>query len=385
MDAAADTIYTRIFRARLARCMAGSLLILTAIAMVIGSVVAQVGAQILLLGWVISLLALPIGSTWTPMLEPRAAAERLATWSLRLPMLGLALVMPMTLHIVVMGSTGILPFDMFSSWIAVSSLVVSPAYVVLLWLLYQDAEHICTDDTPKHWQARSWAALWKTTLASCVPGIVLILPPIITFVTGAIFIPAMYFFSHRIRSWERTEQDWLSLARRVGLQATTVLPYNLPSLTGIVDGVRIEVSGWRTTTGSMVFELEAALGNPALLHLNISADPNDPAQIRLGEPVADAVLRIFSTQHTSADALAELLRDADRYAALMAVVHGLGGRVSLGRIRLRLPAASITPLWDALPKVIELAQLMRSSPASAPASHAVISPPQPLRQASPAG
>lgn len=301
-----------------------------------------------------------------------------------MPMLGLGLVMPITLHAMTMMCIGEMRTDDFSSWIWMSTLGAAQAYIVLSWLTYKDAERIVTNTAPEPWKKRAWAALWKTTAASCIPGIVLIgLPPLLTFLTGAAFIPAMYFLAHRTYDWERACTEWLTLASRLGLDAAQPRPCSLPKLTGIVDGVRIEASGCRTATGSMVFELEATLLNPALLHLNISANPSDPAQIRLGDPVTDAVLRVSSTSSTSASALDDLLRNDECYAALMAVVHGLGGRISQGRIRLRIQNSSTASLWDALPLVIDLARLMRQPIARVPP--AMLSPSSPLRRASPAG
>ena len=386
MDAVTNAIHLRLLRDRLARGMAGIVLILTAIAMVTGAMLSSLGLHILVIGWGMCLLVLMLGRLWATGLEPQLPGEALARWSLRLPMLGLALVMPMTLHAVVTVLIGKLTPADFSGWIQISSVIVGQAYIVLGWLVYQDAGLIVSDVNAVPWTKRAWAVLLKTSVASCIPSIVLLgVPPILTFITGAVFIPAMYFIAYRIQAWEQACLDWLSLARRLNVAATTALPYNLPTLTGVVDGVRLELSGWRTTTGGMVFNLEAALGCSALMHLNISADPNDPAQIRLGDPVADSVLRIFSSCSNTASHLLERLDDEECYAALMAVVHGLGGRITLGRICLRLETTSIAPLWSALPLVIDLAQLLRP-PAEhlAPAIQA-ISQPQPLHQASPAG
>jgi hypothetical protein len=360
------------------------LLVLTAFAMLIGAIAADVGPQVLLTGWGMSLLTLFLVRLWTPALVSHEASRTLTTWSLRMPMLGLALVMPVTLHAMTMMCIGEMSTNDFSSWIWMSTLGAAQAYVALCWLTYKDAERIATNTAAEPWKKRAWAALWKTTAASCIPGIVLLgIPPILTFLTGAAFIPAMYFLAHRINDWERACTEWLSLASRLGLDAAQPRLFSLPKLTGIVDGVRIEASGSRTATGSMVFELEAALLNPALLHLSISADPRDSAQIRIGDPVTDAVLRVSSTSSTSASALDDLLRNDECYAALMAVVHGLGGRISRGRIHLRIQTSSIASLWDALPLVIDLARLMRQP--SARVSPAVLSPPSPLRRASPAG
>ena len=386
MDAATHAIHVRLLRARLARVMAGIVLILTAIAMIVGAMVSSLGLYILVIGWGISLLMMMLGRLWAAALKPQCPEDMLARWGLRLPMLGLALVMPMTLHAVVTVLIGkVTPME-FSGWIQLSSVIVGQAYIVLGWLVYQDANRIVNDVDAIPWTQRAWAVLWKTSAASCVPSIILLgVPPILTFMTGSVFIPAMYFIAYRIQAWEQACQDWLTLARRINVEAANVQPYTLPTLNGVFDGVRLEFSGWRTMTGSMVLNLEAALGCSALMHLNISADPNDPAQIRLGEPVADSVLRISSSCSTTASHLLERLGDEECYAALMAVVHGLGGRIALGRIRLRLEATSMAPLWSALPLVIDLAQLLRAPPEHLTPVSPVLSPPQPLRQASPAG
>jgi hypothetical protein len=384
MDAEATT-HRRLYRARLARAVAGGTLILTAAAMIAASIAVQAGPAVMVAGWLLSGALLLAGRYWpTPRSDIAQASARLSPWSLRLPLIGLSLLTPLTLHGIIALLIGVSNMREFSQWIVISAVVVGQAHLTLAWLASRDAGRMTGHLYPTDWKPMAWSALWKTSLAACIPSVVLLaVPPLLTFITGAAFVPVMYWAALRVTAWERACEEWLVLAERTGLDADVLPDPSLPSLTGTIDGIPVSLSGWRLLTGDMMFELEVGLAGAELMHLRISADPTQPAQLRTGEPVADAVLRISSSGNTDLSALTDRIRDPDCYAALMEVVHGQGATISQGRIRLLTSATSLTPIWEALPQLIDLARLLRS-PSSRTVS-ASVSQPRPVRLASPAG
>ncbi len=385
MDATSTT-NARLYRARYARSVAGGVLIVTAIGMIIASLAAELGPAVLAMGWVVAAAAVLLGQRWVPHVQdPAAQADRLFRRSIQLPMIGISLVAPLSIHclfMLVVGSTSASLMAELSMWIWISALVVGQAHLTLAWLARRDAGLMTGNTFPTSWKPMAWGALWKTTLASCIPSVVLMgVPPLLTLGTGVLFIPLMYWGALRLTGWERACREWLVLADRTGLDA---IPSHstawLPPLTGAIDGIRVELSGYRMMSGRMRIELEIGLDAPDLTHLQITTDPSTPAQLRIGESVADAVLRITSISPGDAATLAERMRDPDCYAAMMEVVHGQGATLRRGQIELDITSTTLTPVWEALPQLIDLARLL-----SRPVASSTVSPAQPARLASPAG
>ena len=121
------------------------------------------------------------------------------------------------------------------------------------------------------------------------------------------------------------------------------------------------------------------------MHLHVSADPTAPATVKLGEAVADSVLRVDAGPGGDASHLAACIRSPETYAVLMEFIHGRGGVLRHGRLRLLTQARSLTPVWEALPLMVDLARLLREEPGAAQADAEAVSRRQPVRQASPAG
>lgn len=136
--------------------------------------------------------------------------------SLALPMAGISLLAPLSLHLVVwcvlgdgdIGSRRWL--SGFDWWICASLLLVGIAHVVLAGLCVRFAGKVA-DASLASLSRKSpmsgWAVLGWTVLAACVPGVIAFAIPVaIVFVTG-VFIPLMFAFMHRRAIEERRALD----------------------------------------------------------------------------------------------------------------------------------------------------------------------------------
>ncbi len=121
-----------------------------------------------------------------------AIARRPARLSLALPLIGLSLALPLTLHLAVCAlfSSGRVDLAEFDGWIASSALLVGHSHVVLAvcaWFWARKVHRVGWKRAkdPLH----AW--LW-TTLSSAVPGLMLFgVPVVLVAVTGA-FIPLVF-------------------------------------------------------------------------------------------------------------------------------------------------------------------------------------------------
>jgi hypothetical protein len=140
-----------------------------------------------------------------------AAARRLAganeKRSVALPMAGIALLAPLTIHLAVWSLTHADQLDErwlggFDWWIGVSLMLVGIAHVTLAILCYVFAKRVSQASVVSlsHSSPLSgWRALGWTVLASCLPGLIAFAIPVLAvFVTGLLFIPWM-FRSMRVR------------------------------------------------------------------------------------------------------------------------------------------------------------------------------------------
>ena len=133
--------------------------------------------------------------------RPRDVVDcRTAGASLALPLAGASLLLPLTIHALVgklMGVDG----HASDGWVVVSLVVVGHAHLVLAfvaaragWRMGASSANGGTIVTSSPWRALAW-----TTAAAGVPGMVLYaIPPLLTFATGLVFVPAMYALAHHI-------------------------------------------------------------------------------------------------------------------------------------------------------------------------------------------
>ncbi|MCC6994013.1 MAG: hypothetical protein IT370_05230 [Deltaproteobacteria bacterium] len=213
-----------LYRLRFGRVVQGSVMIATMVVMALGAFdVALRLWPILLATWPLGLLGLQVGrylgGRWfdrklaagaqpgpdplrdldrlaheTPQHRASAMVARLGHASLGLPMVGLVLAAPLTMHFVVYLMLGGRLTDDFDTWIRLSAFLVGFAHIVLAILTWGVAHEIVVGEP------RTTAAglIGNTTLAACVPGIIAIaIPPLLVAVTAALFVPFMLAWARR--------------------------------------------------------------------------------------------------------------------------------------------------------------------------------------------
>jgi hypothetical protein len=138
-------------------------------------------------------------------LPPGAALHSLAASQERdsasLPLIALSLLLPLSIHgalfAVASVATGSLPALVgFDYWICFCAVVVGHAHIGLACFGRDFASRLATirdEDLLGEAERRASKAYWWTVLIAAIPGAVLILlPPILTAVTGALFCGAMF-------------------------------------------------------------------------------------------------------------------------------------------------------------------------------------------------
>ena len=133
----------------------------------------------------------------------RRVAMRFEAWSLGLPLAALSLLMPLTLH---------LPFGIyfwvtgdgsFATWIVLSGIIVGHAHLFLAVAAAHFAWKLRRGN-PDALKNYGWKVYGLTVLVSAVPGVVLLaLPPVVTALTGLIFVPAMFAWARHVAARER--------------------------------------------------------------------------------------------------------------------------------------------------------------------------------------
>lgn len=140
----------------------------------------------------------------------RAAARLVASnerASVGLPLAGVGLLAPLTIHLGVWALINAgRPDPMrwiqaFDWWIAATLILVGVAHGVLVYLAWRFAR-IAAESPTRHLERQrpvgGWAALGWTVAGSLLPGIIAIaIPPVIVFLTGALFVPYSFHAMHR--------------------------------------------------------------------------------------------------------------------------------------------------------------------------------------------
>jgi hypothetical protein len=124
--------------------------------------------------------------------------RRTAGWSLALPLAGASFLLPLTIHALVGKLWGV-DTDGSDWWVQVSLVIVGHAHLVLGVVAARAGWRMGTSSatggaivTSSPWRALAW-----TTAAAGVPGVALYaIPPLMTFATGLVFVPAMYALAH---------------------------------------------------------------------------------------------------------------------------------------------------------------------------------------------
>ena len=117
------------------------------------------------------------------------------------PLMALSLLLPISLHGAVALMFALLTgtpdvVRSFDVWIALTIVVVGHAHLVLAWHgwdLADRLERVADEEIMAEADRSSRAAFWWTVGASAIPGgLLYLIPPIITFVTGAAFCNGLY-------------------------------------------------------------------------------------------------------------------------------------------------------------------------------------------------
>ncbi len=146
-------------------------------------------------------------------LEGRALLPAPTRWAwagAALPMAGVSLLAPLTLHLAFWAffvrSTADMLGD-FDPWIVYGLALVGQAHVVLALYACRHAQRLV--EAPLGSVDRvggAWRALGMTVFASAFPGVVIFsVPPLLTAVTGALFVPALFSAMKRVVVAERCE------------------------------------------------------------------------------------------------------------------------------------------------------------------------------------
>jgi len=140
----------------------------------------------------------------------RAAAKIVAgeeRASLGLPLAGLGLLAPLTIHLAVWALINAGHADpmrwvqSFDWWIAATLILVGVAHGVLVYLAWRFARiagETATRELSWRRPVGGWAALGWTVAGSLLPGVIAIaIPPVIVFLTGVLFVPYSFHAMHR--------------------------------------------------------------------------------------------------------------------------------------------------------------------------------------------
>lgn len=134
-------------------------------------------------------------------------AHALESASLTLPLCAAALLAPLSLHLVaarLLFGTGLEDFD---AWIGICLLLVGHAHLALVVLCVVHVGRLRAEldaGVPLDCTSRGLRALGWVTLASCLPGLLLVfLPPLLVFSTGIIFVPWIFAWAGRCAWRER--------------------------------------------------------------------------------------------------------------------------------------------------------------------------------------
>jgi hypothetical protein len=210
-----NDVAARVFARRCSRIVFGLVLIAGAVIMVQRALSSHDGdsslwgntppdvthhaATVLLLSWVLAIGAGGLTYFLARQVPPRPRSlARAFAPSLVLPGIGMALTLPLTLHLwfaVLIGS-----LNGFEEWVRLSVWIVGPAHLVAAALVAVRGWRLAAGKS-----APSPAAIWGIVIAvSCVPFVVYILPPFLVMLTGGLCLPFVYRME-RIANHEREQ------------------------------------------------------------------------------------------------------------------------------------------------------------------------------------
>jgi len=177
-------------------------------------------------------------ATPSPIADARHRIDRWQSLGLAMPMVACSLAMPLTLHFVCFaawsGFTSLASVGPvyrsnvpgwyrflgniaeFDTWIALSAIVVGHAHLVLAThaaLFVRGLRRLLPEAPPPSHPGRR--GLIAAIVASAIPGgIILLIPPALTFITGVVFVPLMYRAAADTFVRERFQLAWLPVPPR---------------------------------------------------------------------------------------------------------------------------------------------------------------------------
>ena len=132
------------------------------------------------------------------------------------PLSAAALLMPLSLHALLplggwladclSGSAelGTVDFKSYGDYIAMSGAIVGHAHLVLVGCCVYFVRRLGRSPQSTPAALQGCTAVAATTVASCIPGFILFfIPPVLTLVTGAVFVPALFALTRRLLLSER--------------------------------------------------------------------------------------------------------------------------------------------------------------------------------------
>jgi hypothetical protein len=153
--------------------------------------------------------------TGEPVAAAHRHAERLEQAATALPMIAVGLLAPLTIHLPFAASVG---RDAGDGWIALSMLIVGHAHLALAFMyarFARRAKHLSSDALALARSNMEWSAWGIAVAVSAVPGIVFVLiPPVLTAVTGLLFNPILFRSMTRAILAERVVLEDVADAQR---------------------------------------------------------------------------------------------------------------------------------------------------------------------------
>jgi hypothetical protein len=135
-----------------------------------------------------------------PVAALAARADALERSSIAWPLAGIALLAPLSIHLVV---AGLFVGGRFDFWMALSYLIVGHAHAFLAICGVRLAVRLRRSEDLIRFDERGWKVYGLTIAVAAIPGVVLLaLPPLITAVTG-LFIPSLWGWAVRTVASER--------------------------------------------------------------------------------------------------------------------------------------------------------------------------------------
>ena len=171
-------------------------------------------ARLVGLTWFLAILAGAVVRAIAARLRWRPAAEALFAESVMVPTAGIALLLPITLHLPVV--VAVADAGAFDFWVTASLWITGVAHVVFAGLCVLRARQLIAGRvaiTPR-------AIYVATLLTACVPFVLLwAIPPLLVAVTALPFVPMLHAMQRRVDR----ERDEIATAQKLP-RAVAVLP-----------------------------------------------------------------------------------------------------------------------------------------------------------------